>query len=300
MFERAYRGREYHGRSIPNADHASGIHAVPTAPNSMLDLEFAQISDTGRVRPHNEDYLGSVQPETLERARSHGWLFVLADGVGGALQGEVASRTAVNNMVANFRASPKEEPLTSLLQKLVQKANAAVFEAALASGTEGAGMATTLVTCGLRYDRAVVAHVGDSRCYLIRRGEAKVLTRDHTVATEHASMGLLSEQEAAESDTRHVLSRSLGGGLFVGVDIGDHQLLAGDALVLCSDGLHGAVNPLEIAEALSAGAELETTAQKLVELANERDGSDNVSVQLIRIRSVERVGMYRGRPYKLR
>jgi protein phosphatase len=88
--------------------------------------------------------------------------------------------------------------------------------------------------------------------------------------------------------------------LFVGVDIADHQLLAGDALVLCSDGLHGAVSTKEIAETLDPGAHLENAAQRLVELANERDGSDNVSVQLIRIRSVERVGMYRGRPYKLR
>ncbi len=300
MFERAYRGREYRDQGSPAAAEGPGIHAIPKPQNSMLELEFAQVSDTGRIRPHNEDYLGLAQPETWERARSHGWLFVLADGVGGALQGEVASYTAVENMLANFRAAPKEEPLTSLLQKLVQKANTAVFAAALASGTQGAGMATTLVACALRYDRAVVAHVGDSRCYLIRRGEAKVLTRDHTVAAEHASMGLMTEQEAAESDNRHVLSRSLGGGLFVGVDIADHQVLADDMLLLCSDGLHGAVSPNEMAETAGAASDLQSAAQRLVELANERDGSDNVSAQLIRIRTVERVGMYRGRPYKLR
>ena len=113
-------------------------------------------------------------------------------------------------------------------------------------------------------------------------------------------MGLLSQQEAAEADTRHILSRSLGGGLFVAVDIGDHQVLAGDVLVLCSDGLHGAVTPAEIAEVAGAGGDLQGAVRTLVDLANERDGSDNVSAQLIRIRGVERVGMYRGRPYKLR
>jgi protein phosphatase len=300
MFERSYRGREYREQSIPPPDRAAGIFALSPSQTSMLDVEFAQISDTGRVRPHNEDYLGCVDPVTPERIRSHGWLFALADGVGGQLQGEVASHTAIENMLAGFRAAPKEEPLTSLLHKLVQKANAAVFEAALASGVNGAGMATTLVACGLRYDRAVVAHVGDSRCYLIRRGEVKLLTRDHTVASEHASLGLLSEEEAAEADTRHVLSRSLGGGLFVGVDIGDHQVLAGDVLLLCSDGLHGAVSAAEIAQTIDSDKDLDAVAHKLVELANDRDGSDNVSAQLVRVRGVERVGMYRGRPYKLR
>src|SRR5665213_922399 len=235
MFERAYRGREYREESTPQAAVA-GIFTAPQSRSPMLELDFAQISDMGRVRTNNEDYIGVVDPVTPERARSHGWLFALADGVGGQLQGEVASHTAVENLLAGFRAAPQGEPLTSLLHKLVQTANAAVFSAALASGAGGAGMATTLVACALRYDRAVIAHVGDSRCYLIRNGQAKVLTRDHTVAAEHASLGLLSEQEAAESDTRHILSRSLGGGLFVGVDVGDHQVLAGDVLVLCLDG----------------------------------------------------------------
>ena len=161
-------------------------------------------------------------------------------------------------------------------------------------------MATTLVACALRYDRAVVAHVGDSRCYLVRSGSATALTRDHTVASEQARLGLLSAQEAAEVETRHVLSRSLGGDLFVGVETGDHQVLAGDVLVLCSDGLYGAVPESDIARVVSHSLDLNAAAGELVALANERDGSDNISVQLVRVRSVERVGMYRGRPYKLR
>src|SRR5262249_41286118 len=141
---------------------------------------------------------------------------------------------------------------------------------------------------------------GDSRCYLVRRGEAEVLTRDHTVATEHEKLGLLSADEASESDSRHILSRALGSGLFVSVEISDHQIFPDDVLLLCSDGLHGAIKPAEIAQIVSNGADLEQQAHKLVALANDRDGSDNITVQMIRVREVERVGMYRGRPYKLR
>jgi PPM family protein phosphatase len=266
----------------------------------MLEVEFAQISDNGRVRPHNEDYLGHVLPATPEEARAHGWLFALADGVGGAQQGEVASKTAVEALLEGFRDANKGEPLTALLQRAVQAANARVFSAAVASGTAGAGMATTLVACALRHDRVVVAHVGDSRCYLIRGGEATTLTRDHTVASEHERLGLLSAQEAAEAESRHVLSRSLGGGLFVGVEINDHQVFAGDVLLLCCDGLHGSVTPSEIVELVGNGQDLHSAARNLVALANEKDGGDNISVQLIRVLGVERVGMYRGRPYKLR
>jgi protein phosphatase len=110
----------------------------------------------------------------------------------------------------------------------------------------------------------------------------------------------LSQDEVAEAETRHVLSRSLGTGLFVKVDVDDHQVLPGDILVLCSDGLHGAVQPSELAALLGEGADLDRAARRLVALANDRDGGDNVSAQLVRVKNVERVGMYRGRPYKLR
>ena len=295
-----YRGQRT--TSAASAGGAAAAVAVARSPvqTSMLEVEFAQLSDNGRVRPHNEDYLGHVLPGTPEQARSHGYLFALADGVGGAQQGEVASHAAVESLLQGFRDANKGEPLSGLLQRLVQGANAHVFSVAVASGTAGAGMATTLVACALRHDRAVVAHVGDSRCYLIRGGEAIRLTRDHTVASEHERLGLLTAQEAAEADSRHVLSRSLGGGLFVGVEINDHQVFAGDVLLLCCDGLHGSVTPPEMAELVGNGSDLHSAARNLVALANEKDGGDNISVQLIRVLSVERVGMYRGRPYKLR
>lgn len=266
----------------------------------MLDVEFAQLSDRGRVREQNEDYVGHVAPATAAQKRSHGWLFALADGVGGHSQGEVASRVAVETVLAGFRQAAPGEPHNTLLPRLVQSANTHVYETGLAAGPSGSGMASTLVACALRFDRAAVAHVGDSRCYLIRRGHAKLITRDHTVANEQLGLGVLSAQEAAEVPTQHVLSRSVGADLFVNVETNEVQLLAGDVLLLCSDGLHGALPGTEIAHIVSQGNELKSAAREMVLRANERDGGDNISVQLIRIRSVERVGMYRGRPYKLR
>jgi len=265
----------------------------------MLDLEFAQLSDPGKAREQNEDYLGCVVPASPAQVRSHGWLFALADGVGGQEHGEVASRAAVECLLAGFRAAMAGEPHSALLTRLVQAANAHVHETALAAQPRRMGMATTLVACTVRFDRVVVAHVGDSRCYLVRSGRPILLTRDHTVAGEQVRLGLLSARDAATVPTRHVLSRSLGSDLFVGVETSDNLLLPGDVLLLCSDGLHGALEATELARIINLSADLKAAAQELVALANARDGSDNISVQLIRIRSVERMGMYRGRPYKL-
>ena len=111
---------------------------------------------------------GTCCPETLLTARAHGWLFVVADGVGGHEKGEVASQTAVESLVGFSQPPARMSRFPSLIRRLVQAANAACIRDRVDGGTSGAGMATTIVACALRYDRAVVAHVGDSRCYLIR------------------------------------------------------------------------------------------------------------------------------------
>ena len=263
-----------------------------------MQVDFAELSDVGRVRQGNEDYLGHAGPSTIEEARALGWLFVLADGVGGGELGEVASKTAVECVVKGFREASPGEPNTNLLAALIRRANTRVVEAAH-SESSGFNMATTIVACALRHDRALVAHVGDSRCYLIRQGEARILTRDHTLAAEQVRMGLLSAHEAAESDNRHVLSRSLGAGLTVSVEVNEQQVFVDDVLVLCSDGLHGLVSPTEIAAVAGPAQNLNAAAKRLVDVANDRGGSDNISLQIVRVRSVERVGMYRGRPYRL-
>ena len=269
-------------------------------PNSGLEVEFVQRSDPGRVRRHNEDCLGHIAPETPARARSHGWLFAVADGVGGHDKGEVASRVAIETLTSGFQEAVAGESHLSLLQRLVQAANLQVYETGRTASPGGMAMATTVVACALRYDRAAIAHVGDSRCYLVRRGHASLLTRDHTVVNDQVRLGILNAKEAAASERRHLLSRSLGTDMFVGVETSDHQVFPGDLLVLCSDGLHGALANEEISSVAGRASDLATAAERLVALANERDGSDNISVQLIRVRAVERVGMYRGRPYKLR
>lgn len=284
-------------RSAAAVDRSTSWHGGPE--QSSMDVEFTQLSDRGRVRQGNEDYLGHVLAPTPAQARSHGWLFALADGVGGHDLGEIASRTAVENLCAGFREAPAGETPASLLGRLVRAANAHVVDAGQQYAVSSAAMATTLVACLLRFDRATVAHVGDSRCYLVRRGEASVLTRDHTVASEHARLGLLSRDEVNASRTRHILTRSLGSELFVNADISEHQVFAGDLLVLCSDGLHGSVSASEIGAIAGHDGGLEKAACRLVDIANQRDGSDNISLQMIRVRSVERVGMYRGRPYRL-
>jgi serine/threonine protein phosphatase PrpC len=266
----------------------------------MLDLEYCELTDVGVVRDHNEDYIGHHLPASSEESRTHGWLFVVADGVGGHERGEVASETAVESVIDGFRTSPRGEALTASLPRIVQKANVRVYETGKAASPGGVNMATTIVACALRYDRAVIAHVGDSRCYLIRHGIAKQITRDHTVVADQVRLGILTAEEAAESEKRHLLSRSLGSDLFVNVEIDDHQIHIDDALLLCSDGLYGAVKPADIANLVAFNPSPAVAAAKLVELAKERDGGDNISVQLIRIRDVERMGMYRGRPYKLR
>ena len=265
----------------------------------MLEVDFAQLSDPGPVRPRNEDYLGYVRPSSPDQVRSHGWLFTLADGVGGQRQGGVASRAAVEEVLGGFRRAHAMESHGPLLTRLVQAANARICETEALAGPAGAGMSSTIVVCALRFDRATIAHVGDSRCYLIRDSKARALTNDHTVSNEQLHLGILSKAEAEVANTRHVLSRSLGSNLFVKVDVTEVQVQAGDVLLLCSDGLHGAVSSDEIARTVSRRSELSAAAQDLVASANRQDGSDNVSVQLIAVRGAERIGMYRGRPYKL-
>jgi serine/threonine protein phosphatase PrpC len=278
---------------------ATAMARYVTKPSVMMDVEFAQLSDLGRVRQGNEDYLGRVTADTPERARSHGWLFVLADGVGGHDLGEVASKTAVESVVEGFRKAADGELHPGLLTTLVRAANVRVLDAGHAANPAGSRMATTIVACALRHDRATVAHVGDSRCYLIRRGQATLLTRDHTLASEHVRLGIISAADASTAETRHLLSRSLGSALSVSVDVSEHQVLVGDVLLLCSDGLHGSVPGSEMAAVAGNGGDLSKSAQRLVDIANQRDGSDNISLQVIRVRGVERVGMYRGRPYRL-
>jgi len=265
----------------------------------MLDIEFAELSDNGAARDHNEDALGHVLPTSPEQVQSQGWFFAMADGVGGHELGEVASELAVKTAVEGFRKIPKGVMHVSLLPRLVQEANAAVYDAGLATALRGSRMSTTFLACALRFDSAVVSHVGDSRCYLFRNGNGTQLTRDHTMAEEQMRLGILSKEDAATGDGRHVLTRSLGNELFVAADTITVNIMPGDILLLCTDGLHGYVPDTMLKQILMSYPDLDRAATALVAAANAAGGHDNVSVQIIRVRSVERMGLYRGRPYRL-
>jgi PPM family protein phosphatase len=280
----------------------------------MLELEFAELTHPGLARQHNEDFLGHVLPNSPAQVQSQGWLFALADGVGGQEKGEVASRLAIDAVVAGFRKIPKGVMHVSLLPRLVQEANHAVFDEGNASAgranagyvdpggailPNGAHMASTLVLCALRFDSAVVSHVGDSRCYLFRSGNLTSLTHDHSMVDEQVRLGIISKADAADHPNRHILTRSLGNEMFVAADTITVNIIPGDVLLLCSDGLHGYVPDPAIQRVLLTKPELDKAAAGLIDAANAAGGHDNVSVQLIRVRSVERMGLYRGRPYRL-
>jgi PPM family protein phosphatase len=265
----------------------------------MLDLEFAELSDCGLSRDHNEDFIGHVVPASPAQVQSQGWLFALADGIGGQAYGEVASRLAIETIVAGFHKIPKGVMHASLLPRLVQEANSVVYDAGHQKPSRGQGMGTTLVACALRFDSAVIAHVGDSRCYLFRNGTGGPLTHDHTMAAEQVRLGILSKNDVRDGDSRHILTRCLGNELFVAADTITVNVTPGDVLLLCSDGLHGHVSDATIQRLIRGKTDLATAAQALISAANDAGGHDNVSVQLIRVRSVERMGLYRGRPYRL-
>jgi len=265
----------------------------------MLDVQFGQASDPGKVRTNNEDSMGSFIPSSRQQGRTHGFLFAVADGVGGLDLGEVASATAVSVLTEEFGKAQSGSMLISLLPRLITIANAAVHDRTLSPEYRGKKMATTLVACALRHDQAIVSHVGDSRCYLVRGGHARQITQDHTWVNEQRKLGLISTDEVAESDSRHVLIRSLGPEMFVSPDTTALMLLPGDVMVLCTDGVHDETGAQTIAQIVSQQKTADELARELVARAVEIDGNDNTTAQVIRVRSVEQVGMYRGRPYRL-
>ena len=217
----------------------------------MLEVQFGQASDPGKVRTNNEDSMGSFIPSSRQQARSHGDLFAVADGVGGLDLGEVASATAISVLTEEFAKSQAGSMLISLLPRLIHFANAAVHDRTLAPQFRGKKMATTLVACAMRHDQAIVSHVGDSRCYLVRNGHARQLTQDHTWVAQQRKLGLISAKDAAESESRHVLIRSLGPEMIESPDTTAVTLQVGDVLVLSTDGVHDEMNEKEIAAIVS-------------------------------------------------
>jgi serine/threonine protein phosphatase PrpC len=265
----------------------------------MLEVQFGQASDFGKVRKNNEDAMGAFVPSSRRQNRSHGYLFAVADGVGGMDLGEVASDKAISLLTDQFARAQAGVMLSVLLPRLIQQANIAVHDCTLDPQYNGKKMATTIVACALRYDQAVISHVGDSRCYLVRGAQARLITQDHTWVSEQKKLGLISAAEIPDAASRHALIRSLGPEMFVSPDTTTLTLQPGDIFVLCTDGIHDEMEDSEIAAIVSQNKPPAELAAELVARAVEIDGGDNTTAQVLCVRSVERVAMYRGRTYRL-
>ena len=228
-------------------------------------------TDTGRQRRDNEDNAFARAP-----------VFVIADGMGGAQAGEVASKIAVEAFQAELpdTGSPEER-----LADRAQDANRKIYEISR-SEHERAGMGTTLTAVYVDDADLAVAHVGDSRAYLFRHGELGRLTQDHTLVEELVRRGKLTEEQAAEHPQRSIITRALGVDPEVEVDTRTYAGRAGDVVLLCSDGLTSMISEDEIVSILNGEDDLDRAAERLIAAANEAGGRDNITVILFRLEEV--------------
>lgn len=244
------------------------------------------MTDVGRVRANNEDCFQIVAPLGL---------FVLSDGMGGEAHGEIASAMAVETVVkhcidleANPAArvvgpvQPKWSARTKRLSTAVHLANKSISKSA-EEHPEQHGMGATLTAAWIEGEKLSIAHVGDSRAYLLRGGDLLQLTRDHSLVAEQVRRGMLTAVEAEESDMQSVLLRALGAQAEIEVDAEEHVLFPRDVLLLCSDGLTRMVTEPEIAGTLQAETDPMKAAEKLIALANDRGGTDNITVVVVRL-----------------
>ncbi|MGD0898830.1 MAG: protein kinase [Thermoguttaceae bacterium] len=259
-----------------------------------MEITYACLSSQGPVRSNNEDFVGFWSPQSQDLARSHGALVVIADGVGGQGQGEVASQLAVQSALAAFEGSKPDVPPKQLLWQVFNAANLAVYDRGMAQRADGR-MATTLTAACFRHNEVTIAHVGDCRAYLVQGGRIQQLTSDHSYVAMQLKLGLISAKEAATSDMRSLLTRSVGRDPVVQVDFHTQPVYGGDLFIQCSDGLHHCVTEEEIAEIVTH-ARPDEACRQLVALAEKRGTDDNLSVQVVRIDRVEEVMFYRGLP----
>jgi serine/threonine protein phosphatase PrpC len=229
-------------------------------------------TDTGRQRRDNEDNAFARAP-----------VFVVADGMGGAQAGEVASRLAIEAFQHELPESGTPE---ERLAACVRAANRTIYEMSR-SEHERAGMGTTLTAAYLDDDDLAIAHVGDSRAYLLRDHTLRRLTEDHSLVEELVRRGKLTEEQAAEHPQRSIITRALGPEPDVEVDTWTYPVQSGDVLLLCSDGLTSMISEEQITQILSSTPSLERAAQRLIAAANEAGGRDNITVVLF---SLEEVG----------
>jgi len=242
-------------------------------------LDYALKTHAGQVRPLNEDAVGA-DPES--------GLFILADGLGGYNAGEIASTMAVSTLLAELPAELDTarqnlsgfDPQRVLRESLIAM-NSTIFRAALNSSAFE-GMATTIVVAWLLGDRLWVAHTGDSRLYRLRGGQLEQLTRDHSFSQELLDAGMVTEEEARLLPAKNLVTRALGASAEVDPEVRDYPLQAGDLVMMCSDGLTEMISFAEIGAQLSShNGDVQEVARRLVDMANEAGGRDNVSVVVV-------------------
>lgn len=248
-------------------------------------LAIVERTDPGLKRDHNEDCVGSDP--------SHG-IAVLADGMGGHNAGEVASGLAIegvlrnlpvclDNLDADDDADETWSPESLAMRAVIEESNRTIHEAA-ANQPQYQGMGTTLVVVLFHDDRLTIAHVGDSRVYRLRNGQMEQLTRDHTLLQELVDRGFYTPEEARQSLNRNIVTRALGVESDIKVELQEDIALPDDLYLLCSDGLNDMLDDEAIRLTLvEFGANLDRTAERLVEQANEFGGADNISVVLVRV-----------------
>ncbi|MBI3180088.1 MAG: Stp1/IreP family PP2C-type Ser/Thr phosphatase [Deltaproteobacteria bacterium] len=245
----------------------------------LVRLRTAGNSDVGRVREHNEDSHLIVHELGL---------FVVADGMGGHLGGQAASSLAVKTVGESVEKTrdairdgaqvmPLEgSPVPRILADAVRAACSAIYDAAQLD-PELAGMGTTVTAMLVAGERAFIAHVGDSRCYLQRGDRIIQITDDHSLVNEQIKAGLITREQARQSRLKNIITRSVGFERDVAVDTFALPVQAGDKFLMCSDGLANFVDDTEIGLAL-ATLPIEEVPQKMIALANERGGDDNITV----------------------
>jgi len=250
-----------------------------------VQIVSSGLSDVGRVRTNNEDSFRIVEALNL---------FILSDGMGGEAHGEVASAMAVD-VINKYCESEKEDSGATVLEEVpanissqtrklknaVAQANFQIFQSAQ-KNPEQRGMGATITTLWLRDTLMSIAHVGDSRAYLLRNGNLQQLTNDHSLVAEQVRRGLITPQQAEESEMQSVLLRALGAHLEVEIDTDEVEIIPRDVLLLCSDGLTRMVTEPEIAGALQAETVPSAAAERLIALANENGGIDNITVIVVR------------------
>lgn len=250
-------------------------------------------SDLGRARERNEDAFliadlsagnATLQPEIRQHTvGAYGSLFIVADGMGGAAAGEVASTMATDvifkhmNGVWRAEREPAAARFADRLREGVELANQRIFQYAH-THAEVRGMGTTVTAAGVIGDDLYLAQIGDSRAYVVRGGVAHQLTKDQSLMQRLVDAGELTEEEAEQSERRNIILQALGPDAQVKVDLTHHSLQRGDTLLVCSDGLSTAVRKSELAALAAAHAEPQALCAALVDLANARGGLDNITV----------------------